>query len=141
MTYVVSIDGSESSRAAIRRAARLADRLDTTLTLVHAVEPAVKNGAGCDGTPIQEGFDGAESRGRAVLDRGHAVASDAGVSPETELLHGNPVDEIVEYLEDSDCEGVFIGHRALGERYESMVGSFAKKLIGRSPVPVTVVSA
>nr|WP_128475927.1 universal stress protein [Halorussus pelagicus] len=76
------------------------------------------------------------------------------VEVETGLLYGEPVEVITEFAEgrdsssgrarsdDADIEGddaIFVGHRGLSERYEGLVGSTAKEIVGRATVPVTVV--
>lgn len=139
MNVVVAVDSSEESMAAAHNAAAAAERIEAKLTLVHCVQQSVTNG-GSNG-PIQESFDDAQTRGQARLEQVHGALSEYDVDVAHELLTGGaPVQSFVEYLFDERPHAVYIGHRDMSEREEALLGSFAKKLIDRSPVPVTVVS-
>lgn len=139
MNVVVAVDSSEESMAAAHNAAAAAERIGAQLTLVHCVQRTVTE-QGSNG-PIQEGFDEAQSRGMARLETTEEELSGYDVDIDTELLtDGSPVELFVEYLFSERPHAVYIGHRDLSNREEELLGSFAKKLIDRSPVPVTVVS-
>lgn len=139
MQIVVAVDGSEESRIAAEKAAEAASRNDSHLTLVHSAKREVvssNNGV------IQEGHSSAEERGQKLLEEFKRELTESyDLSVDYELLSGQaPVEDILSYLETENPDSLYIGHRNLSEREESMIGSFAKKVIGESPVPVTVVS-
>jgi len=148
MRFLVAVDGSQHSRRALEYAVELATAADATLTLAYAATPTVSVEGGSD--PIA-GFDDAEDRlliedadetqdrGRRILREARATAEEGGVTVETELLYGDPVDAIPEFVSGHEFDGVFVGHRGLSDRHEGLVGSVAKELVSRSPVPVTVV--
>lgn len=137
MEFVVSVDKSDESTGAVHEAAQLAETVGASLTLVHTVQrdiiPTEQDG------PIQEGLAAAEDRGRTLLLSMESKLSEYDVSVSQELLYGGPVEAVVEYLEQNQPEAVYIGHRDIPERQQELEGSFAKQLIGESPVPVTVV--
>lgn len=136
MEYVVSVDTSDESKAAVREAAQLAENTGATLTLVHCVQRDIRPD---EGGPVREGLAEAEDRGHYLLTKRKAQLDEYSVSVSTELVYGNGVDAVVDYLEQNQPEAVYIGHRDLPKRREELEGSFAKRLIGESPVPVTVV--
>jgi nucleotide-binding universal stress UspA family protein len=148
MNLVVAVDGSDSSDAALDHAVEMTQRLDATLTVVYAVNPDVRVEGGSDvGDPVrtaddaivQESVEDAEARGERILDAAAKRAETAGVDVTTELLYGDPVEAIPEYAEGEDVDALYVGHRGLSERAEAVLGSVAKALVERSPVPVTVV--
>ncbi len=149
MNFVVATDGSKQSEVALRHALDLAAATDGAVRVAHVVSPAVQTQGGNDPVVdlsnaadrlLMEDEHDAEVRGERILENAAAIAEDAGTTVETALLHGDPVETIAEYAAEVDADGVVVGHRGLTERAEEHLGSVAKSLVGRSPVPVTVVS-
>ncbi len=149
MDFVVATDGSRQSEAALEHALDLAAAADGTVTVVHVVTPAVQAQGGSDPVVdpsraadrlLVEDVGDAEVRGERILENAAAIAEDRGTSVETALLHGDPVETVAEFAAAESADGVVVGHRGLSERAEEHLGSVAKSLIERSPVPVTVVS-
>lgn len=147
MTFLVAVDGSDASRNALAYATDLAERLGERLLVVHAVDPAVVDMGGDEPTSfgetadrlVAEAVEDAEADAERVLEDAAEEAIAAGVDVETELLYGPPLQTIADVTDRSDIEALFVGHRGLSERHESLVGSVAKGLVERSNVPVTVV--
>ena len=149
MNIVVATDGSEVSERALEHGIALSESTGGTLTVVSAVEPEVETD-GSSGPFASLGdaasrlrtepIDDAEERGQRILDNAERIADEHGVSIETELLYGDPVRALAEYLESADADGLVVGHRGLSEDMEERMGSVAKSMIQRSPVPVTVVN-
>jgi len=147
MQYLVAVDGSEPSTEALEHALEVAAQMDASLTVGYAVEPRVLVEDSGEEAPTHaqvgdriytENIEVAEERGQDVLDDARDRASDVGIDIEATLLYGDPVESIVEYAEQSEIDGVIVGHRGLSERVE-MVGSVAKGLVEKATVPVTVV--
>lgn len=148
MDFVVATDGSEQSEVALRHAVDLAEATGGSLTVVHVVTPSVQTEGGSD--PVVDPANAAdrllvdegdaEARGERILENAAALAEELGATVETELLHGDPVDAIASYAAESEADGVVVGHRGLTRRAEEHLGSVAKSLVERSPVPVTVVA-
>ena len=147
MTFLVAIDGSDASRKALSHATDLAARLETSLLVVHAVDPAVVDMGGDEPRSfgetadrlVAEAVEDAEADAEQVLEEAADYLTQAGVDVETELLYGPPLQTIADVTDRGDIEALFVGHRGLSERYEGLVGSVAKGLVERSHVPVTVV--
>lgn len=148
MKFIVAVDGSEQSEHALEHAIRIARPADADVTVVHAVDPSVQSEGGeapvsdipdVEDRLVVESESDAEDRAMAVVDEMESFAAERGFEIETELLRGDPVVVIPEYLEDVDADNVFVGHRGLSERYERLLGSVAKSLVESSPVPVTIV--
>lgn len=150
MKFLVAVDGSDESTRALDHAITIADGLGASLTVVHAVEPAVYSEGGdapitsfseAERRLVVEAVADAEDRGQRVLDTAadYVSATNTDVDVETELLYGDPMDVIPTYLERVSVDGIFVGHRGYSKRYEGLLGSVAKRLVERSSVPVTVV--
>lgn len=147
MNLIVGIDGSQASNRALEYAAEIATATGGSVTAVHAVDPQVyeqrEGGKSITDRPeaekrlVLETIEAAEGRGEELLE-----AATASIDPEieTELLYGNPVKAISEYVDQrAAVDGIVVGHRQLSAEHERLLGSVAKGLVERAPVPVTVV--
>ncbi|MFB6176830.1 MAG: universal stress protein, partial [Halobaculum sp.] len=69
MEYLVAVDGSDASEAAVERACRLASRCDGAVRLVHAVDPSVYANAQApaDEDELLQNVEEAEARGEELL--------------------------------------------------------------------------
>ncbi|MBB6646753.1 universal stress protein [Halobellus ruber] len=146
MEYLVAVDGSESSTHALEHAIEFASQAGAALRVAYAVEPRIlvegeeePTNAAVGERIYTENIEVAENRGEEVLADARAQVEAAGLSAETELLYGDPVDSIAEYAEGEGVTGIIVGHRGLSSQVERMVGSVAKGLVENATVPVTVV--
>ncbi|WP_115862930.1 universal stress protein [Halorussus litoreus] len=148
MKYLAAVDGSESSMDALRYAVEQAAATGASVDAVSVVVPE-QFFTGGDDPPmnftemadelVAEDIEDAETEAQEILDGAEQVGDDTGVTVETGMLYGEPVDEIVEYAEREGVDAIFVGHRGLSEEYEGLVGSTAKDVVGAASVPVTVV--
>ncbi|MDG5778123.1 universal stress protein [Haloarculaceae archaeon H-GB2-1] len=148
MHFVVAMDGSEQSERALAHAIDVGQPADATISVVYAVDPAVHDEGGDEPNGdvgdvndrlIIEDVEDEEKRGAEVLEDAATFAAEYGIEVETELLYGNPVEQVADYAESIDADGIFVGHRGLSERAERVLGSTSKGVVERSAVPVTVV--
>mgnify|MGYP005850283511 CR=1 FL=1 len=142
MRYLVATDGSTLGDEAVRHAARQAVAFDATLVIAHVLTPDSEL---IDGTLILPGEEAAVEEGERVLEGARAVAEEvaeaenADIGIETELLTGRPADAITEFADETDADGIHVGHRGLSEEREQVVGSVAKSVVDKATVPVTVI--
>lgn len=148
MEFIVATDGSQASRAALEYALEIGGRLDAALTAVHAVDPNVYEQEGgdpiaslsdADRQLVVESIEDSEQRGQNLLADAQEVAAGHDLTIDTQLLYGDPIDAIPRYAEREDADGIFVGHRGLSESHERALGSVAKTLVDRTPIPVTIV--
>lgn len=146
--YLVGVDGSQEATHALEYAVDIADAKNGLLTAVHAVQPNIYGGSReepVSGRPdayrreVLQSIEDAEERGQEVLDEAVTVAEDLGQEIETELLYGDPIQEIPDYVAEEEFDGVFVGHRGHSERPDIVLGSFANAIVERTNVPVTIV--
>jgi nucleotide-binding universal stress UspA family protein len=139
MEFVVCIDGKESGFDVLDHAANIATGLGGSITLVHSVRPEVKTQ---NGELIQQSPEAAVDAGQSLLDRAADQLESNGIETEAVVLSdSDPITGVLDFATSHNVDGIFIGHRALTGRHETLFGSFAKNLISNSPIPVTVVSA
>lgn len=141
MKVAVCVDGSSPSEKALKEASEFVELVGGDVVLVHSVQESVQNDKeGLIQESDGEAIDRAESLLTNMKDE-MEEKSNAG-KVETELLCSNngKVQDIISYVEEEEIDYVFIGHRALDKRKEELFGSFAKDMISKSTVPVTVVS-
>ena len=148
MTFLVAVDGSAESDAALAYAIDVAEAMAVDLRIAHVVDPAaydlggdepISSLADAERHLIVESLEDAEDRGMDVVDDARAVARERGHDVPAELLYGNPVAELTALAAETDVDAIFVGHRGRSDRTDMMLGSVAKELVGRASVPVTVV--
>lgn len=148
MKFLVAVDGSEEADSAIAYATEFSGALGGSITLVHAVDPAVHEltesdpASGltdADSRFVIENVEDAEDRGLAILEEASDLARTLDHEVDTELLYGDPVAEITDYAEEKGFDAIVVGHRGRSEHTDLMLGSVAKKIVERATVPVTVV--
>jgi nucleotide-binding universal stress UspA family protein len=129
---VVGVDGSNANRAAVDEAVRLAGDLQAPVLFVH-----VRRGPGSFlGSPLYERRLAAETaHAREVLDEALAVADNACVPADSEVLEGSPRQRIAEFARTRGARLIVVGSR----RYKlgSGVSTGVIHTAGR-PVIVTV---
>jgi nucleotide-binding universal stress UspA family protein len=136
MRFIVAVDDSDESDEAVEHAASLAEPLGAEVVLVHAITPEIYSD---EGQVLIEDMSDAESRAEGVLADSREVAEEVGTEATTESLYGDAAEEVAEYADETDADGVFVGHRGVSTEYEDVVGSVAQQLVRKATVPVTVV--
>ena len=137
---LIATDGSESAHEAIEFGLELASEQDAKPIFVHVV-PAV------DVMPSY-GFSVAippavphvaTEDDRAPLTAALEVAAERGIDARSELLAGNPAEEIVAYADSIDADLIVIGSRGHGRLASALLGSVSRGVLSESKRPVLVV--
>jgi nucleotide-binding universal stress UspA family protein len=141
-TVVVGYDGSPSSKAALRIAAREAKLRQATLKIASAWEvPAMVFGAESALAPpvVVEATDDLRVAAETALDEARrlALAEAPGVEIDHVVLHGPAGDSLVEASEDADL--LVVGSRGLGGLRELLLGSVSRHVAHHAHCPVLVV--
>jgi nucleotide-binding universal stress UspA family protein len=145
-SIVCGVDGSADSQAALGVAARLAERLEATLVLVHVAEfapvpYAVVGGIAAGGiapqpmTPAR--LDDQEEAGARLLDQ---VAAEQGLGDaERRVVVGIPAERLAELADEEDAELIVVGSRGRGRFKAAFLGSVSNSLVGVARCPVLIV--
>ena len=149
MRLLVALDETDASDDALDYALDIATRLDASLLLTHVVEPAVhiteeESTRGVDEMSdeqtqfVRGAIEDARATGDRVLHEAARRAKSLDITVDTRIVDGDPLEELAALAGEASVDGVIVGHRGVDD-YAETVGSVAKELITRSPVPVTVV--
>lgn len=132
---VIAYDGSDGGREALEQGLQLARNARAVATVVyvrHATLPII-------GDPFYERALSRElRRGRDVLAEARAFAADAGVVAETELLEGDPAEQILDLARLRDAELIVVGSRGRGAVAEALLGSVSHAIVHEADRPVLV---
>lgn len=142
---VVGVDGSPSSRVALRWAAREATMRNVPLTVVHAAAPSAVGSVpvAWPSAPIPEDvLQRRDEDARNILADAIKVVEDSaegGDRPELngEVLYGGPVPTIVDLSKDAQM--VVVGCRGRSALRRGLLGSVSSGLLHHAHCPVAVV--
>ena len=81
----------------------------------------------------------AEGAAVAITGRSRAKLDAAKVPYQVHIAVGQPVDVITAFCQDFKADGIVMGTRGLGRAAGLILGSVARDVIAKAPVPVTVV--
>jgi len=156
-------DLSESARYAFAYAVSLADLYNASITFIHVMSeiPDLLDKS-VRGYISEERWEEIKSQNveearEAIIGkrRGHPAIRDAlhqfsedikegregegFVTDDIIVVRGNPVEEILKYSEENNCDLIVMGTHGQGTLVDAMMGSTARRVLRRSPKPVLVV--
>jgi nucleotide-binding universal stress UspA family protein len=132
--FLVAIDGSEGSDAAIDQALELAHSLGAQVTFAFVRKPP----RSLLGFPYYERLLSAElAKARATIDA--ALSKAAGkIDARGEVLEGDAVDEILTFADNSGADLIVMGSRGHGAFAGALLGSVSSGVVQHANVPVLV---
>jgi len=156
-------DLSENARYAFAYAVSLADLYNAAITFIHVL-PEVRSrlDKSIIGYISEERWEAIKSQNveeakeaiigkrrdhLAIRDALHQFSEDVKEGREGEgfvtddivVVRGNPVEEILKYSEEKNCDLIVMGTHGQGTLADVMMGSTARRVLRRSPKPVLVV--
>ncbi len=133
---VIAVDGSARGREAVETGVELARAAGAVATVVyvrHAPIPIL-------GDPYYQRALSAElQRGRTAVDKAAAPAAEVGVESESEILEGDPAEEIIELAHLRDADLIVVGSRGLCAAAGALLGSVSRAVGRGAERPVLVV--
>jgi len=134
---LIATDGSASAREAVAFGLELAGEQRAEATVVY-VAPAldILPVAGFGMPAAQRHPVGAYDR--VPLDEASTLATAAGVRVRSEVLIGNPVDEIVAFADSIDADLIVVGSRGHGAVASALLGSVSLGVLHEARRPVLV---
>jgi nucleotide-binding universal stress UspA family protein len=139
---LVALDGSEHASRAAALAADIGQRYGAALHLVHVVPRLVvtrdlEEFARVEQTDITTAC---EMAARSVLVPGQTLVTVGGAKVQrTEVLTGDPAEQLLGYARDHDVDLIVLGRRGLGPIRELLIGSTALKVASLAECPVLTV--
>jgi nucleotide-binding universal stress UspA family protein len=133
--FLVAIDGSEGSEAAIEEALELAHEVGAHVTFAFVRKPP----SSLLGYPYYERLLSTElGMARATLDAARSKALEIGIDSRSEILEGDPVDEVLSFADNSGADLIVMGSRGRGAFAGALLGSVSSAVVQHASVPVLV---
>lgn len=132
---VIATDGSTGAREALEAGLALARESGAVITLVYVRQgpPSVL------GSPFYQRSLTAElRRAGAALDEAQALAAEAGVETESEVLEGDPAERVIELARARDADLIVVGSRGRGAITGALLGSVSSGIVQKADRPVLV---
>ena len=136
---VIATDGSDHAREAVEFGVELAAEQRAEAVIVHVapavdILPSAGFAVGAAAIPHE-----VSERDRSSLVEAAELAEQRGVAARTELLAGNPADEIVAFADSIDADLIVVGSRGHGAIASALLGSVSRAVLHDSRRPVLVV--
>jgi nucleotide-binding universal stress UspA family protein len=132
---LVTLDATPTDRAIIEHVKPLAKWANSRVVLLHVADGWAARTYGPDAVSPEITED------TAYLEKIRAEFQSAGISAEAELAYGDPVKEIVKWVEQKGCDLVAMsthGHRLLADIF---LGTTASRVQHNISVPVLLLRA
>jgi len=134
-TILVTLDTTPTDRAIIKHIKLLAATMHSKVVLLHVADGWAARTFGADAVSPEITED------KAYLERVRKEFESANISADAFLAYGDPVKEIVRWVEEKHCDLLAMsthGHRLLGDLF---FGATANRVQHRINVPVLLLRA
>ncbi|NNG82065.1 universal stress protein [Acinetobacter sp. ANC 5378] len=139
---LVPVDGSDISLSAVKNAAQIAQAFGGQLTLISLVtEDPFSDADFYYPSPImKEYFVQAYANAEKALKQAQAIASENGISANTQIVKGNVSEEsIIETTEKLKIDLIVMGSHGRKGFQKFLLGSFAQDVLKGTKLPVLIV--
>ncbi len=128
---VIPVDRTDASKDAVKKGAFLAKLLGINAKII-----SVNDTHQFISSVVLEGK--LKKEAEAVLDEFKKIGAEMGVTFETEIISGNPAEEIVRFVNDDDL--IIMAHHEKKVGIDQfMVGSVARDVVRKAPCSVLVI--
>jgi nucleotide-binding universal stress UspA family protein len=131
---VVGYDGSDTSQAALDKAAELAKGLGDSVVIVFGYAPG-----GYGGGEVSAQREAVEELGEQVTATGVERAKAAGVEYEVEMVNEHPDHALISVAEEHNARMIVVGSHGESPLRGALLGSTPYRLVHSSKTPVLVV--
>jgi nucleotide-binding universal stress UspA family protein len=134
-TILVTLDGTPTDQAIVEHVKRLAKFAQSRVFLLHVADGWAARTHGADAVSPEIAED------TAYLKKVRADFQSAGIEAKTELAYGDPVTEIIKWVENKGCDLLAMsthGHRLIGDIF---LGTTASRVQHSVSVPVLLLRA
>ncbi|MFF2160174.1 universal stress protein [Streptomyces sp. NPDC058175] len=132
---VVGVDGSPSSRAALRWAVRYAGLVGGRVEAVSAWE--VPGMASWSAPAVDTDFDEGEAERGLVEEVRAVLGEDGGSLVRERLVRGNAAEVLVDAAQGAEM--LVVGSRGHGSFRRALLGSVSQQVAHHAPCPVTII--
>jgi nucleotide-binding universal stress UspA family protein len=128
---LVPTDGSRGAKPALEHGVEIASQWDATLHALYVVDTRLARSG-----PLLETL---RDEGRGAVRDVEVAGTQAGLTVVTEVIEGNPHEEILDYVSEHGIDMVVMGTHGRTGLDRVVMGSVAERVVRRSPVPVLTV--
>jgi len=128
---LIPTDGSQGAKAALEHGIEIASKWDATLHTLYVADARLARSG-----PLLETLRG---EGRKAVRDVEVTGIQAGLAVVTEIVEGNPHEEILDYVTEYGIDMVIMGTHGRTGLDRVMMGSVAERVVRQSPVPVLTV--
>jgi nucleotide-binding universal stress UspA family protein len=133
--FLVATDGSKGSDAAIDEALELAREVGAHVTFAFVRRPP----SSLLGYPYYDRLLSSElSTARETVAAAQSRAAEAGIDSGSEILEGDPVDELLSVADNRGVDLIVMGSRGRGAFAGALLGSVSSGVVQHANVPVLV---
>lgn len=128
---LVPTDGSQGATAALKHGIEIASEWEAKLHAVYVVDTRVARSG-----PLLERL---REEGREAVRDVEVAGTQAGLTVVTDIVEGNPHEEILKYVSEHDIDMIIMGTHGRTGIDRVVMGSVAERVVRQSPVPVLTV--
>lgn len=133
---VVPVDGSKTSDKAMQYAVNMAKHYGASITLIHVVPSIVR---AYSEVPLLVPTKEFEEEGREILRKAEESIRAQGVQVKSEIVRGNPAEEILRFADGISADLIVMGSRGLSAIKAFLMGSVSHKVAAHAKCPVLIV--
>ena len=134
--FLVPVDGSAHSLAAVRYAVKLVRQLTGDIVLLHCHKPFPIT----LGEPyFQRAITKIAEKSEELLTPFRELLSQSDIKHEVRILEGPAAEKIASVARIEQCEMIIMGSRGLGDLKGLVLGSVAHRVLHSAPCPVLVI--
>ena len=134
---LVPVDGSENSLKTLEHAVKLASVLGSQVTLVHVIAPLPSS---VQGYITNDLVKEVQSFGLEVLQNAkESIPPQFNLEIETDLVYGDPSNEICDKAKNDQFDLIVIGSRGLSQIVSIIMGSVSRRVARHATCPVLIV--
>ena len=140
-TVLVPTDGSRTAERAADHGIGLARTYDADLHVLFVVDVAelIELGYVGDRADFEAKIEPLEAEAKCAVGAIRARADEEGVRVLAVVRQGDPVETILEYVDEIDADLIVMGTRGRRGLARYLLGSVAERILRRAPVPVLTV--
>ena len=144
---LVPLDGSELAECALPHAGEIASKCGADIILVSVTErikgyrPVEEFGSSLGEKLVPEAGGKLEEQGQKYLNRIAKGLESKGIKVQTEMLMGNPAEELIIYAKTGNCDLVIMASHGRSGPSRWTHGSVAEKVIRSNFAPLLIVRA
>jgi nucleotide-binding universal stress UspA family protein len=145
MKMLVCTDGSEHSKKAVKKAAKIAanyEEIEVVIIYVNNVEIIPMHGGYGESVPLEMQVQyekEKEKQGQQMLQDAVHIFRENNIEPATILRKGNPSDEIIKLASEENFDLVVVGSRGLGGLKKIILGSVSNAVAQEAESDVLII--